>query len=127
MSVSIKKLPGVESVHVLLNKGLVDVQLKPGNMVRIEQIRKAIEHDAFTPKDAQVVVVGELVSQNGKLQLKVAGTDETFLVASTPHKSWQKELGRKLTFNGLISAPAKLGESGTIQIMGISARAAKRI
>ena len=115
MSVSIKKISGVESVNVFLNKGLVDIKLKPGNTARIEQIRKAIEDDAFTPKDARVVAVGELVSSNGKLEFKVAGTNETFPVAFTPHKSWQKEAGQKVTVNGLIST------SGTLQITSVSA------
>lgn len=87
MSVSIKKLPGVESVHVFLKRGLVDIKLKPGNTIRIEQIRKAIENNAFTPKSANVVVVGKVVSQSGKLHFNVAGTNEMFPLATTAHKS----------------------------------------
>ncbi|MDE3180969.1 MAG: hypothetical protein KGM47_15085 [Acidobacteriota bacterium] len=114
MSVSIGNISGVESVHVLLNRGLVDVKLKPGNMVKSEQIRKAIKDDAFTPKDARVVVIGQLASQAGKLQFKVAGTNEIFPVASTPHKSWQSQVGRELTVDGLIST------TGTLQITSVS-------
>lgn len=95
MSVSIGKIAGVESVHVFLNKGLVDIKLKPGNTVTLGAIRKAIENDAFTPKDARVVVAGELVPQSGKRQFKVTGTNETFPLASTPHKSWQTQVGQK--------------------------------
>ncbi len=118
MSVSIGKIAGVESVHVLLNKGLVDVKLKPGNMVKIEQIRKAIENDAFTPKDARVVAVGQIISQGGKVQFKLAGTNETFPVVHTPHKSWQSQAGHTVTVNGLISAGS--GDSGTLQITSVA-------
>lgn len=118
MSVSIGKIAGVESVHVFLNKGLVDIKLKPGNTVKIDQIRKAIENDAFTPKAARVVAVGQIISQGGKLQFKLAGTNETFPIAHTPHKSWQSQTGHAVTVNGLISAAS--GESGTLQITSVS-------
>ncbi len=105
---------------VSLKQGLVNIHLKPGNAVKLDQVRKAIENDAFTPKDAKVVAVGELVSQNGKLEFKVAGTNETFPAASTPHKSWQTQVGQKLTVNGLIST------SGTLQITSVSGESAAK-
>ncbi len=126
MSVSIQKIPGVESVSVSLNRGLVRVKLKPGNTVKIEQIRKAILDDAFTPKDAQVVVIGQLASQGGKLQFKVAGTNEIFPVLSTPHKLWRNEMGHRLTLNGLISAPTGSNKSGTLQVIGVSGSSAAK-
>jgi hypothetical protein len=103
-----------------LKSGLVSIKLAPGNMVMMEQIRKAILDDAFTPKEAKVVAVGKLVSENGKLQFKVAGTDETFPAVSTPHESWQKSVGRKVTMDGLLAAPAKGAEGGTLQITTVS-------
>jgi copper chaperone CopZ len=120
VSVAIKKIPGVQSVNVSLNKGLVSITLAPGNTVKMEQIRKAILDDAFTPKGAKVVAAGELVSQDEKLLFKVAGTNETFPVASTPHQSWQKDVGHDLTINGLISAPASGAAGGTLQIERVS-------
>lgn len=114
MSVSIQKIPGVESVNVDINRGLVTVTLKPGNTVTMEQIRKTILNDAFTPKEARVVAVGQLVSQNGKLQFKVAGANDVFPVAPTPHKSWQKQVGQTVTVSGLIST------SGSLQITSAS-------
>ena len=114
MSVSIQKIPGVESVHISINRGLVTVMLKPGNTVTMEQVRKAILNDAFTPKEAHVVAVGQLVSQSGKLKFKVAGANDVFPVASTPHKSWQSQVGRELTVNGLLST------TGTLQITSVS-------
>jgi copper chaperone CopZ len=118
--VSIRKIPGVESVNVSLKTGLVSITLKPGNTVRVEQVRKAILDDAFAPKDARVVVVGDLVSQDGKLQFKVAGTNEVFPVESTPHASWQKQSGKPLLVNGLISEPANRSGIGTLQITSAS-------
>lgn len=115
MTVSIQKIPGVESVHVNINRGLVTVMLKPGNTVTMEQIRKAILNDAFTPKQARVVAVGELVHQGGKLQFRVTGSNEVFPVTAMLNKSWQQQVGHELTIHGLVSA------SGTLQIASVSA------
>ena len=112
-------------MNVSLKNGLVSIKLAPGNTVRMEQIRKAILDDAFTPKDAQVVAVGQLVSQGGKFLFKVARTNETFPVLSTLHTSSQKEVGRKLTINGLIAAPGKAVEGGTLQITNVTGKLAK--
>jgi len=120
VSVSIKRIPGVQSVNVSLNKGLVSIALVPGNTVRMEHIRKVILDDAFTPKDANVVAVGKLVSEKGKTQFVVAGTNETFPVASSPHPSWQKDGGRDVTVDGLLAAPAKGTEGGELQITSVS-------
>jgi hypothetical protein len=120
VSVAVKKFPGVESVNVSLNNGLVGIKLVPGNTVRLDQIRKAILNDAFTPKDANVVAVGKLVSEGGKLRFVVAGTNETFPVASTQHQSWQKYIGREVTVNGLLAAPAKGTEAGALQVSSVS-------
>ena len=124
MSVAVKKISGVETVTVSLNKGLVSIKLVPGNRVRMDQIRKAILDDAFTPKDANVAAVGKLTSENGKLRFKVAGTNETFPVTSTPHQSWQEYIGRDVTVDGLLAAPAKGTEGGILKITSISAASA---
>ena len=121
MSVAVKKIPGVETVNVSLNKGLVSIKLASGNKVRMDQIRKAILNDAFTPKDAKVITIGKLVSESGKLKFIVAGTNETFPVASTPHSSWQKYVGLEVTLSGLLAAPAKGTEGGLLQTTGVSA------
>ncbi len=108
-------------MNVSLNKGLVIIELVPGNRVRMDQIRKAILDDAFTPKEANVVAVGRLISDNGKLRFRVAGTNETFPVTSTPHQSWQKFVGRDVTVDGLLAAPAKGTEDGILRITSVSA------
>lgn len=120
MSVSINKIPGVESVNVSLKQGLVSIALKPGNTVTLEQVRKAIKDDAFTPKEARVVAVGELIPAGSGIRFKVAGTNEVFPVESTPHASWQKQTGNPLLVNGLISEPADRAAIGTLQITGAS-------
>ena len=60
VSVAVKKIDGVESVEVTLNRGHAEIKLKPGNRVRIEQIWEAVRKQGLTPKEARVVVRGRL-------------------------------------------------------------------
>ncbi len=82
MSVAIQKIDGVESVTVSLTEGRAKIRLKPGNTVRLSALRGAIEENGFTPREASVVVVGELKSAGGQRALVVTGTNES-LTAQT--------------------------------------------
>ena len=110
-------------MNVSLKTGFVSIRFAPGNKATMSQIRKAILNDAFTPKEARVVAAGELLSQGGKLQFEVAGTNERFPVATAKRidgMSWQKETGQTVLATALISAPPKGTEGGTLQIVSVS-------
>lgn len=111
-----KRLPGVETAHVSLNQGLVTIELKPGNTLKLQQLRKAITDQGFTPKEAQVTAIGELAQANGKLQFNVSGADESLPVIETPHAHWDKETGQQVQVSGMVSAPARNNLPGGIQI-----------
>jgi hypothetical protein len=108
-------------VNVSLKQGLVSIAFKPGNTVTLQQVRKAIKDDAFTPKDARVIVVGLLMNANGKFEFKVSGTSEMFPVSPTAHTSLDKKVGQRLSITGLISAPSNRNESGSLEITQVSA------
>ena len=65
VDVALKKVAGVESVEVSLNKGLATVKLKPGNTVSVPQLWELIHKKGYTPKATAVSVRGELASVNG--------------------------------------------------------------
>jgi len=117
-----KKLPGVESVKVSLNEGKVTIELKPGNSISMEQIRKSVTDQGFTPKEGKVTAVGDLTESNGRLQFKVSGTNEVFPVMETPHAQWQKQTGGNVTVDALIQPPANAKESGMMQITRLSSQ-----
>ena len=120
-----KKLPGVESVKVSLNEGKATMELKPGNSISIEQIRKAVTDQGFTPKEAKVIAIGNLTSSNGKLQFKVSGTNDVFPVLETPHAQWNRQVGNSVSVNGLIqpSSQANANDPGLMQITQLSSQA----
>ena len=75
---ALKKIAGVESVDVSLNKGLAAVKLKPGNAATAEQFWESVKKNGFTPKETHVVVRGDLLSTAGRMQLKVTGTSRVY-------------------------------------------------
>ena|SRR6478672_9907346 len=84
---ALKKLSGVESVDVSLNKGLASVKLKPGNVLTVEQFWQAVRQNGFTPKETNAVVRGEVVQTGAKLQLKVSGTNRVYDLIADPKRA----------------------------------------
>lgn len=127
MSVALKKIEGVESAKVSLNEGLARIRLNSGNKVRLEDLRKAIENNGFTPKEARVTTQAQLVSTNGKLQLKVTGIERIYAVvvapkAQTSQKELQAAVGKTVVVEGIIQPPKdkKVPENfQAIEIKGI--------
>ena len=54
VDVALKRVAGVESVEVSLNKGLATVKLKPGNTVSVPQLWELIHKNGYTPKATAV-------------------------------------------------------------------------
>jgi copper chaperone CopZ len=76
VSVSLKSVSGVESVDVSLAKGLAAVKLKPGNMATLKQLQTAITKNGFTMKPSVVTVIGTIVVDSVRVQLRVSGSNE---------------------------------------------------
>jgi copper chaperone CopZ len=69
VSVAIKKLDGVESIEVSLEKATADIRLKDGNAITLPQLRRIIRQSGYPTKDAQIDARGTLVERNGKPML----------------------------------------------------------
>jgi copper chaperone CopZ len=111
VDVALKKVAGVESVEVSLNKGLATVKLKPGNTVSVPQLWELIHKNGYTPKATAVLVRGELANVNGALQLKVSGTKDTLALAADPKNAAafgdaSKKVGQTVVVQGVM-VPAK--------------------
>src|SRR5579872_3404666 len=103
VDVALKKVAGVESVEVSLNKGLATVKLKPGNSVSVPQLWELIHKNGYTPKATAVSVRGDLSNANGRLELKVRGPRKhwhSLPIRRTPRPtaSPQKSSARPLSF-----------------------------
>jgi heavy-metal-associated domain-containing protein len=74
--VSLKAVPGVDTVDVSLEKGLATVKMKPGNMTTLKQLNEAIAKNGFTMKDSTAIVAGTVVTTNGKTAVQVSGSND---------------------------------------------------
>jgi copper chaperone CopZ len=74
--VSLKAVPGVDSVDVSLAKGLAVVKMKPGNTATLKQLQNAVTRNGFTMKDSSAIVAGKVLVTNGKTQLQISGSNE---------------------------------------------------
>ena len=79
-----KKIDGVQSVAVSLNKGLVTIELAAGNRLTMPELRRVITANGFNPKEATVVVNGVLDDRDGTPTLRSSVTNETFVLAPAP-------------------------------------------
>jgi copper chaperone CopZ len=105
--VALKKMPGVESVDVSLNKGLATVRLRAGNTLSVQQFWQTIHHNGYTPKNTAVSLRGELVNAKGQMKLKITGTNEVLdLVADSSnaaaYKTAESKLGQTVTIEGVM-------------------------
>src|SRR5437763_1730321 len=107
VNVALKKVHGVESVEVSLNKGLAAVKLKPGNTVAVPQLWQLLHEKGYTPKSTVVAVRGELANGPGQLQLKVSGTKDILALIADPKNAAAfseavKKSGQSVTIQGVM-------------------------
>ena len=84
MRVAVQKLAGVESVNVSLERASAEIQLRPGNSITLEQLRRIIKNNGFAAKEATVTVVGKLIERGGQPALDVTGTNTVLLIVADP-------------------------------------------
>ena len=121
---AIKKIQGVESVDVSLNKGLATVKLKPGNSVTAEQFWELVKKNGYTPKETHVVVRGDVLTGSGKTQMKVTGTDRTYdLIAHPSAPKALDEINRSaektLTIEGIFMPGKDVKTAPPLQVRAV--------
>jgi copper chaperone CopZ len=82
VSESIKRFDGVESCHVSLKKGILDIKLKRGNTFKMSDLRKRIRENGFRSMEATVTALGQFSGSN----FEVLGSGESFEVGSHDSK-----------------------------------------
>ena len=66
MSVAVKKLEGVETVEVSLERSSAVITLKADNTITLPQLRSLIRKTGYPTKDAQVSARGRITELGGK-------------------------------------------------------------
>jgi copper chaperone CopZ len=108
VSVSLKSVSGVDSVKVNLESGLAAVKMKPGNTVSLKQLNEAIAKNGFTMKQSTATIVGNVVASDGRVQLRVSGSNEMLDLAPEGQAPSASSLnGKSVVVTGTIPEAAK--------------------
>ena len=109
MRVSLKAVPGVDSVDVSLEKGLALVKMKPGHTTTLKQLNEAIEKNGFTMKDSSAIVAGTVAVTNGVATLTVTGSNDLLRLApqSASSPSAASLAGKTVVVEGTIPEAGK--------------------
>ncbi len=121
VNVALKKVAGVDSVDVSLNKGLATMKFKEGNKVTVPQLWQLIHDKGYTPKETKVAVRGGLVTAGGHLQLKVPETGETLALIpnssnAAAYAEASKKLNQTVTVQGVMLPVKDLKTSVPLQV-----------
>jgi copper chaperone CopZ len=124
VDVALKKVPGVETVDVSLNKGLATVKLSPGNKVSVPQFWRSLHEKGYTPKATAVSVRGEPAGGQGRLQLKVTGTTEVLNLVPDPknpdaYNDSAKKVGHFIVIQGVMVPGKDLNALVPFQVDGV--------
>ena len=117
MSAAIQKLDGVEKVRLSAEEGLVIVELKAGNKIAIEQLRRLVRSNGYPTKDAEIVAIGKVVNTGGAHSLDLLNGSMLALTAP-PSKSVQEVVEVK----GVVTADDKNAERLRITSMAPAPR-----
>ena len=112
--VAIERLDGVESVEMSLNEGRAAIRLAAENGVALSAIRRTVEQQGFTPREAIVEAAVRVFVQHGRLRLQVPGADEIYDVSSSGESGLETEIGSVVLITGRIPVP-KGGETPRIE------------
>lgn len=67
----LKKVGGVQTVHVELKSGLVVMTLQEGNPPEISRFEDAVKKAGFTPGKLQVTAIGKVLAAGDKMHLQL--------------------------------------------------------
>jgi copper chaperone CopZ len=119
--VALKKVSGVESVEVSLNKGLATVKLKTGNAVSVPQLWEIIHQNGYTPNATAVSVRGNVTEVQGRLSLKISGTNDTLALVPGPKNTAafdaaKAKLGQTVVVDGVMNPGKDLKAPVPLQV-----------
>lgn len=108
MRVSLKSVSGVESADVSLEKGVAVVKMKPSNTATLKQLNEAITKNGFTMKDSTATVAGTVVTKDGKMLLRVSGSNDLLqLMPESASASAITSVGKIVVVEGTIPEAGK--------------------
>ena len=131
MRVAVRKLDGVESVEVSLERGQASIRLRPGNRVTLARLRQLVKNNAFNSREAAVTVIGELKQDATGPVLAVTGTDVVLAIFPDParpaafrdvQERSKSGPGVQVTLDGIVAEPRAKDRSDRLILHEVQAK-----
>ncbi|MCZ6480411.1 MAG: hypothetical protein O6929_08420 [candidate division NC10 bacterium] len=110
----------MDKVKASLQEARADIQLKEGQPLEVEKLRKAVVDAGFTPSWIRFEAVGQLSTRDGSPVLKVEGTDQLIpLVSDEKFKELEKAAGqdgKAISILGLIPKDKEVAQIEQFQV-----------
>ncbi|MBL8177504.1 MAG: heavy-metal-associated domain-containing protein [Bryobacterales bacterium] len=111
----LEKNPGVASVQIDAQKGVVTVDLKPDGGVKPQLIRDWVQQSGYQIKETTLTVRGTVEMDRGVMSLNMGGANKLILL---DHDFLLREqVRRKVELTGKLEK-AKLGEA-SVEVLGV--------
>ena len=117
VNVAVKKISGVASVDVSLNRALATIKLEPGNTIALSKLAQSIREKGYTVPAAEVLVSGTLARVQNRWLLRVPTSGETLELAedSSTSERLAKRVGEAVT----LRAKASLSKDRKVAALAI--------
>ncbi len=79
--VAMKKLDGVETVELSLERAQAEVGLKPDNRLSLDQFRQIVKRNGFEPKESTVTAIGTVRDAGGRMVFEVSGVATPLVIS----------------------------------------------
>ena len=124
VDVALRKVDGVQSAEVSLNRALAVVKLRPGNRVALAQLIKLIQGKGYTIKAAAVTAQGVPERQQNRWLLKVSGSNELLeavpaVSALAPHDDLVRRAGETVIVQGTVTPPKAIKQALPLIVTGV--------
>ena len=97
----LKKMDGLEKVRVSLNDGKAYLDLANNNNLSLRQIQEEVKKNGFSAKNAEIVIKGNFVEQDGTYAIQTG--KETFKIAEATSTNLRSRLKPGvLTVKGIV-------------------------
>ena len=110
----------MDKVKASLKEARADIQLKEGQPLEVEKLRKAVVDAGFTPSWIRFEAVGQLTTRDGAPAFKVKGTDQVIpLVSDEKLKELKKAAGqdgKAISILGLIPKDKEVAQIERFQV-----------
>ncbi len=106
----------MDKVKASLKEARADIQLKEGQPLKVQELRKAVVDSGFTPTWIRVEAEGELTTRDGNPAFKVKGTDHVIpLVSDEKLEELKEAIGQDGKLTSIVGLIPKGKEAAHIE------------